>query len=56
MIAAGVAFYLAHEANPDDVSGRKAGTAAMIVIGVGVAIMVIAQRFHIIATAEAGAA
>lgn len=43
LVAGGVAFAVVDSANPDDVSGRKAGTALMIVVAAGILVMVIAQ-------------
>ena len=43
-IAAAAAAFLVADSRTDDVSGRTAGTAALIVIGLGIAVMVLAQR------------
>jgi hypothetical protein len=43
-IALAAATFAVVDANTDDVSGRTQGTAALIVIGVGIAVMVVAQR------------
>jgi hypothetical protein len=43
-IAAAAAAFVAVDASTDDVSGRAQGTAALIVIGVGIAVMVLVQR------------
>ena len=43
-IALAAATFAIVDANTDDVSGRTQGTAALVVIGVGIAVMVVAQR------------
>jgi hypothetical protein len=43
-IALAAATFLVVDSQSDDVSGRTQGTAALIVIGVGIAVMVLAQR------------
>ena len=43
-IAAAAGTFAIVDANSDDVSGRTQGTAALVVIGVGIAVMVVAQR------------
>jgi hypothetical protein len=43
-IAAAAATFLRVDSRTDDVSGRTPGTAALIVIAVGIAVMVVVQR------------
>ena len=43
-LAVGAGVFIGVHNSTDDVSGRKEGTALLIVIGVGIAVMVIAQR------------
>ena len=43
-IAAAATTFAVGDSRTDDVSGRTQGTAALVVIGVGIAVMVLAQR------------
>jgi hypothetical protein len=44
ILAGAGAFAIAQQSNPQDVGGKTAGTAAMIVVAIGIAFMVVWQR------------